>query len=280
MNIQLPGKPKGYNVRIIAYIIIFIICVFAVGVAIYQFFANEKLGVIVGVTNSNSEEIEELKTKFNTIFTNCVEVEQSANSNENKENYQNFVYTTYKKQDKSSNNYDLNVNIPSINSNSDLAIKCNSQIKENFEEPAKYIQQTKSRNILYTVDYIAYIKDNILSLAILSTFKEGNSAQRTMIKTYNYDLLNNTEVKLDDLIQKKNIERNQLENKIELEIKKAQEQTEELRKMGYEIYSRNKDDNMYQLDNTTEFFIYKDHLYLVYAYGNNNNTSEMDLIII
>ena len=38
--------------------------------------------------------------------------------------------------------------------------------------------------------------------------------------------------------------------------------------------------HMYKVENTPDFFIGKDnHLYLVYAYGNNNYTSEVDLLI-
>ena len=37
---------------------------------------------------------------------------------------------------------------------------------------------------------------------------------------------------------------------------------------------------MYELENTTNFFLDKDnYLYVVYAYGNSNFTSEMDIII-
>ena len=37
---------------------------------------------------------------------------------------------------------------------------------------------------------------------------------------------------------------------------------------------------MYNVENTTEFFLGKDNfLYLIYAYGNDNYTSELDLVI-
>ena len=49
---------------------------------------------------------------------------------------------------------------------------------------------------------------------------------------------------------------------------------------GYNVYVRNEEDSMYEIDNTANYFLGKDnYLYLVYAYGNNNYTSEMDLVI-
>lgn len=276
MNVQLPGKPEGYKRRIIMYILILTLCICAVGIAIYQLFAGEKLGVIVGITKSESEEIEELKSKFNTIFNNNIELSSADEENSDTE----IVYTVYKEQEKSSNNYDLNVNIPYININNNLAQKYNEEIKESFEQPAKFILTTQSRNISYSVSYIADVQENVLSLAILSTFKEGNSAQRTLLKTYNYDLSNNTEVTLEKMLELNSIEKNKAQNIIDTEINKSQKQIEELRKMGYEIYSRNTNDQMYKIENTEEYFIYKNHIYLAYAYGNNNNTSEMDIVII
>lgn len=51
--------------------------------------------------------------------------------------------------------------------------------------------------------------------------------------------------------------------------------------LGYEVYTRNVDDEMYNLENTSNFLLgEKSHLYIIYAYGNNNFTSETDLIII
>lgn len=39
-------------------------------------------------------------------------------------------------------------------------------------------------------------------------------------------------------------------------------------------------DKIYKIENTSTFFLDKDnYLYIIYAYGNNNFTSEMDIII-
>ena len=46
------------------------------------------------------------------------------------------------------------------------------------------------------------------------------------------------------------------------------------------MYSRNLDDNMYLVDNSSIFLLGPDsQLYIIYAYGNQNFTSEMDIIV-
>ena len=50
---------------------------------------------------------------------------------------------------------------------------------------------------------------------------------------------------------------------------------------GYGTYTRNVDDSIYDVKNISEFFFREDGtLYIVYAYGNNNYTSELDIIQI
>ena len=39
--------------------------------------------------------------------------------------------------------------------------------------------------------------------------------------------------------------------------------------------------DMYSINNVTEYFMGKDNaLYIIYAYGNENNTNEMDVVIM
>ena len=265
MNVTLPKRPKGQKRRIAKYICVIIICILAILVAVYQFFADEKLEVILGLAKTEDEKIETLKTEFDGIFTN--------QPNE-------FVYTEYEKKENSLNDYDLNVNIPYINIDNNEVKKHNEEMKKLFGNVAESILQTKGRNIVYSVNYMSEINNNILSVVIRSNIKEGNSAQRTIIQTYNYNIEKNEEVKLTDLLEYKNIEKNVAEDKIKEEIKKAQTQATELKNLGYNIYNRNATDAIYKLENTTEFFIYSDRIYIIYAYGNQEVTSEMDIIIL
>ena len=51
--------------------------------------------------------------------------------------------------------------------------------------------------------------------------------------------------------------------------------------LGYSVYPRNSSDEIYDIDNITEFFIGEDNaLYVIFAYGNQNNTSEMDIVVL
>ena len=48
---------------------------------------------------------------------------------------------------------------------------------------------------------------------------------------------------------------------------------------GQIVYKRDLNNAMYLTENATNFFLGKDgQIYIVYAYGNNNVTSEIDII--
>ena len=49
---------------------------------------------------------------------------------------------------------------------------------------------------------------------IRSNLKEGSSAQRVIIETYNYDLRNNKEISLEEVLRIENIEQSALQEKI------------------------------------------------------------------
>ena len=280
MNVILPEKQRINKRRAMNYIIVLIICIIAIGIAIYQFFADEKLEVILGLVKSENEKIEQLKSEFDGIFKNKIVYIDNYQGNSKITPDEELTYTEYQREEKVDNNYDLNINIPKINIDNNLAKRYNEEIKQIFQTPVENILQTENRNIIYSVNYIANVEKNILSVVILSTFKEGNSAQRTIVKTYNYNLSTNQEVSLSEFMNLKELDKNTVEHSIKKEIQKAQEQTDKLRELGYNIFYRDISDNMYKTENTKEFFMYYGNLYLIYAYGNNNSTSEMDLVIL
>ena len=70
-----------------------------------------------------------------------------------------------------------------------------------------------------------------------------------------------------------------LTNKINVEITKAIKEANKIQLTGYETYTRDLNSDIYQTDNITTFFIGPDgKLYVIFAYGNNTFTSEMDII--
>ena len=118
-------------------------------------------------------------------------------------------------------------------------------------------------------------------MVILSELKEETANQRIIIQAYNYDLAENREVIIDDLITVKDIDVNNANNIISEEIKSSQEQNIKLVEMGYEVAVRDYNSDMYKINNAKEFFIgEKGYLYIVYAYGNTEHTSEMNVIIL
>ena len=85
---------------------------------------------------------------------------------------------------------------------------------------------------------------------------------------------------IEDIIQSKNLDKEKMQKQITEEITKLSKQNASFANQGYNVYVRNPNDDMYKLENTPNFFLGKNKtLYLVYAYGNNDYTSETDLII-
>ena len=150
-----------------------------------------------------------------------------------------------------------------------------------MKKKAKSTLNSKNANVIYTVNYSAYITNNILSLVIRSTLKEGNNAQRDIIQTYNYDLSNQKELTIDEILERKNITKQEVNSIIREEIKEVQQNVEELSQLGYNVYPRDYTSDIYSINNVTEYFIGEDDaLYIIFAYGNQNMTSEMDIVII
>ena len=50
--------------------------------------------------------------------------------------------------------------------------------------------------------------------------------------------------------------------------------------MGYNIFERNSEDEQYNIENTKEFFIKNQRIYIIYPYGNESLTTEMDVVVI
>ena len=101
-----------------------------------------------------------------------------------------------------------------------------------------------------------------------------------IITTYNYNTDNGNIVALDELLSLKQINKTSLQSKINKEIEEKSKNSEDLSNIGYSVYKRNPDDNMYKIENTSTYFLADNgYIYIVYPYGNNNNTSEYDLIV-
>lgn len=287
MNVTLPEKESLKRKYIIIYGVIIAVCIICLLVTFYvQFYARIDIAKLVGIDNEvrfgnkTEEEKEQLETDFLKIFNNSLENAEGNSNSKKQDTAKDLVYTKYEKKETKVNSYDLEVHIPYINIENEIIDEYNQEIEDVFVNMAKKVLQSENKNIIYTVEYTANVEDGILSIMIHSNFKEGTNAQRVIIQTYNYDLRNNKEVTLQEVLKFEQLDEQEIQNQINSEIKLEQQKVEDLKQLGYNIYSRDVESDIYKIENTTEFYINKDVMYIIYAYGNESTTSEMDLIII
>lgn len=269
------------------FILIGAFCVFALIAGIYtQFFVEKSENDTQYPTNNINNDIkpktqEEIKTQLSNLFTNELisnnyDVTNLQKRNESKD----IVYSAYDIQ-KQEENYEVNIHLPVVNIKGDVPTEFNKTTQSIFVNKASEILNNKyTEKVIYSVDYIAYINDNILSLVIKSTLKQGNNPQRVIVQTYNYNLETGEKVQLADVLTKKNIVQTNCQNKINEIVAKAQEEAQVLLQSGYTVYNRNLSDSIYQISNISTFFLGKNQeLYIIFAYGNQNYTSEMDVVL-
>ena len=270
----------------VLYILISLFCIFAIIAGIYaQFIDASPTGTGVAEEEQNviqEKTQDEIKSDFNDLFTNELNLGTFDTTGIQKNDQtQEIVYSL--STERVNEFCEINLNIPVINIRSDLSNTFNSMTQADFVNKAnEVIQNTDStKKIIYTVDYTAYVNSNILSVVIKSTLKEGNSAQRVIIRTYNYNLSTNQEASLIDLITMKRLNRDDVNNKIMQVVTAENQEAENLQSMGYNtVFVRDLASDMYNIDNAGAYFLGPNQeLNIVYAYGNSEVTSEMDIIL-
>lgn len=286
MNVTLPEKNAIKKRQLIIYVSIMLVCIICVIVAFYvQFYARIDIGRLVGIAKEKEfgekteEQAEILENEFETIFTNSLTNPDGQGENKKKDESKDLVYTEVQKKESKLNSYDVEVYIPKININSPVIDEYNKDI-DAFIQKTNEVLESENKNIIYTVEYVANIQEDILSLMIRSNLKEGTSAQRVIVETYNYDLRNNKEISLEEVLDIEYVDKNLVQDKINEKIETEQRQVEDLKALGYNIYSRNTSSDEYKIENSKIFYLTDNVLYIIYPYGNENYTSEMDLVVI
>ena len=247
--------------QLIIIIGVILVCSIAIAIGIYAQITNTKI-------NKTAEEkreanYEDLKNNFDSIFTNTINKDGAAQVANANINYDEIIGTKY-----------------DINEETETTKKVNQEIFNTFGGKIVDIITNNKAYTIYNMGYVVYINDNIMSLVIKCTLKEGTNPQRTIIQTYNYNLDEDKLVSIDELIQKRNLDKEQMQKQITDEITKVSEQNTSIINQGYNVYKRNPNDDIYKIENTKNFFLGKNKtLYLIYAYGNSDYTSETDLII-
>lgn len=285
MNVILPKKEKMSKKAITLYIVSIAICILAVIVVVCsQYFGAEELDKMLAI-NTNKDiqkQVDEelLITGFDDLFTNQIDTYKSSVNIKKIDDTKDIIYSYYEKQEKQDNNYDIDICIPFFNIENDTLKKYNESIQNDFVKKAENVLQSQNKNTIYTVQYIATVEDDILSLMIRSNLKDGSSAQRVIIQTYHFDLKENKVVTLEEVLNKKGIQVAKVEEKVKQQVGEEQKKVEDLKALGYNIFERDLNNDMYLVKNTEQFFMKNGIIYLIYAYGNEALTSEMDLIII
>ena len=283
MNVTLPEKNKINKRRIMIYSIAIFACILAIVVVIgIQILGNDVVDIFFGVskiTKKTEEEENRLKANFDTLFQNQLENNSSYVVKKIDEN-KDIVYTNYENTDKSANNYEMNVNLPYINIKNQSVQDYNENIKNIFQAKAEEVLKSTNSNVIYTVKYESYIENNILSLIIYSDLKQDASAQRIIIQTFNFNLETNKELTLEDIIKIYELDEKTVQDKIDNEIKTEEKKAEDLKALGYNVFTRDTKSDMYKIKNATEFFVHNNNLYIIYAYGNDKLTSERDIVVM
>ena len=282
MNLELPEKEKIPKKRIIMYAVILLICVIAVIVVVgVQILGNDVVDNMFGInkiTKRTEEEEANLKANFENIFDNQIEDKGEYKIQKVKQD-ENLVYTNYTKEDKNEK-HEIDVNLPYININNEETDNFNKEIENTFKGKAEEILKDSNQNIIYIVKYKAYVENNIVSLVIYSDLKQNTSAQRVIVQTFNFDLKENKKLTLEDIIDSFDLKKADVQNKINTDIQKEQKKSEDLIKLGYNIFSRDINSDIYKVENASEYFVYNNNIYIIFAYGNNKMTSEKDIVII
>ena len=282
MNVQLPKEYKVRKRDIVIYTICIIICVVALTIVVTMQVLGEGITNKVFHTNklqiASEEEQLKLRTDFENMFTN--KIEGKIENVEKKDESKDIIFTVYENEDNISENYTLNVHIPNFNIKDENIEELNNKISTEYKQKVNQILNNKGNQIIYSVEYSAYIENEIIFLIIRSNQKESNNAQKQMVYTYNYDLKNKKEITLENIIEKLKYNKNDVQKAIQNYIEEQEKNSKSLKNLGYGIYVRNSKDEMYKIENTKNFFVKNNKIYIIYPYGNTSATSEMDIVII
>lgn len=284
------------NKRTIIYIIISAICVIAIIAGVYYQIFGSKNDNTNTLTNENNVIVnedgvidpEELKKEFNSLFDNSFNdqgYDTSAVTKITGLEEQDIIYAAYNIIDEKDEKYSVNINLPVFNVQGDVATEFNNTTQTIFANKANEVLGNSQVYTIYNVEYTSYLNENILSVVIKSTLKEGNNPQRIIVQTYNYDITTGQKVSLNDVLTEKGISTKEVNKTIEKQVNEANKRAEAvaqaLAQIGQAVYKRDINNAMYVTDNVNHFFIGLDgEIYIIYPYGNSNFTSEMDVIKI
>lgn len=270
----------------IFFVVLILICIVAISVGIYaQFFYKYAdtdplmLGINIGAKKT-TEEYAMLKSNFNELFDNTLKKSGDNGSIEKLNGERDVVYTAYQLMNEDETYYSVDVSIPEINIDSSVIKKVNSAIKTEYYNKANSIMRQTNENTIYKVSYAAYLNSDILSVVIRASLKEQGKSEKVSLKTYTYSISREELVTLEDLIHSKKTTLQAVQNSIINEIKVAYENAQIIANEYGVLYERDLNSDMYRVENASEYFLTNEgYVYIVYPYGNDGYTNEMDVVI-
>ena len=269
--------------QIFCFALIMIVCIIAIVEALYYVMnPNIQDNKNIADNSLSNAQITDmtLVDNFDDVFQNSFKNTNTSEEAEKIDADKDYIYTSYEKAEVNSGNYEIDVKIPVININSEEIKSYNEDIKQVFQDKAESILNGGSNRAVYSVDYEAFLNNNILSVVIRSTLKEGSNPQRVIIQTYCYNIKEMKKVEFSDIMTLKNLDTNTVQEKIRKQIQGKQEEAKALQQLGYSVYIRDLRSDRYDVENISNFFIDENNnVYVIYAYGNSSNTDVTDIVI-
>lgn len=269
--------------QIFCFALIMIVCIIAIVEALYYVMnPNIQDNKNIADNSLSNAQITDmtLVDNFDDVFQNSFKNTNTSEEAEKIDADKDYIYTNYEKTEVNSGNYEIDVKIPVININSEEIKSYNEDIKQVFQDKAESILNGGSNRAVYSVDYEAFLNNNILSVVIRSTLKEGSNPQRVIIQTYCYKIKEMKKVEFSDIMTLKNLDTNTVQEKIRKQIQGKQEEAKALQQLGYSVYIRDLRSDRYDVENISNFFIDENNnIYVIYAYGNSSNTDVTDIVI-
>ena len=125
-------EKKKFELRHIAYIIM-IGGFVRTDACDMQFFQDEKLGVIFGISKEKEDkELKDLQDNFINIFNNSLDIIEDFPGNTKKIKEEEELVVNAVKTQEQKENYSIDINIPYFNIKSENAVKINQSIKNTF----------------------------------------------------------------------------------------------------------------------------------------------------
>ena len=248
------------TMRNVLYIMIIIICIVAIFVGVYaQFFKKVSdndidYNIISGNVSSNNTSIEEIKNSFKDLFTNeYFSFDYNEENIEKVDTTKPIVYNGLEFNQQEEDKYKIQATLPFLNITGTVADNYNNLTQKIFVDKLSNIIQNSEVYTICDMSYTAYVNNDILSIAIMASIKEGDNAQRIMIQTYNYNILTNEDVLISDIIKLRDLDKNTINKKIKSVVKKAADDAQSMQNTGYNIYDRDVDSDKYDVDNVENF---------------------------